>query len=313
MTADGFDHLSPLQQLQRLQELERAEAGARSDGFCRLLEAFRERLGGLSSREVIELLAAATGTPADDDAEGYWCCVAELHRRTDPAVFEACALWATSAEPRSRKASADVLAQLGFPEKHPFAGPSQAILERLLGDADIGTVKAALMALGHLGVGELSAIVRHAAHASEEVRRAVVHALLSRDEPSARETLIELSRDADTEVRNWATFGLGSMSEGDSPEIRAALVARLTDADEETRGEALVGLAERKDPRVIPAIAGELAQEGVGPLAIEAARKMPHPSLLPGLEALLKADPDDPDIVAAIAACRSVETGSAQV
>ena len=43
-----------------------------------------------------------------------------------------------------------------------------------------------------------------------ELREAVVHALLARDEPAARQTLIELSRDVEPGVRDWATFGLGT-------------------------------------------------------------------------------------------------------
>ncbi len=306
MTTDSFDSLSPTEQFRHLQDLERAEGSERSDRFCRLVEVFRESLRALSSREIMELLVGALGISASEDEQGYWCCVAELHRRTDPMIFESCALWATSGERRLRKASADVLSQLGYPEKHPFAQWSQAILEQLLKDAETGVVRAALFALGHLGIGELSAIVRYAEHPDVKVRRAVVHALLPRDEPLARQTLIELSRDVETEVRDWATFGLGTHSKVDSPKIRAALAERLTDADGETRGEALVGLAERKDPRVISAIATELARDDVGALAVEAAGRMPHESLLPPLETLLRANPDNRDIVEVIAACRSV-------
>lgn len=116
---------------------------------------------------------------------------------------------------------------------------------------------------------------------------------------------MELSRDVETEVRDWATFGLGAGSEVDSPEIHAALVARLADEDDETRGEALVGLAQRKDPRVIAAISKELASDAVNHLAIEAARQMPDESFLPALETLLRASPDDPGIMTVIAACRT--------
>jgi HEAT repeat protein len=306
MATDSFDGLSPTEQFRRLQDLERVEGRERSDRFCRLVEAFRESLRALPSEKIMELLAGAIGISPTEDEQSYWCCVGELHRRAEPIIFETCATWAASAERKSREASADILSQLGYPRAHPFARQSQAILEKLLQDAETGVVRAALFALGHLGIGELSGIVGHAQHPDAEVRRAVVHALLPRDEPLARQTLIELSRDAETEVRDWATFGLGAHSKVDSPEIRAALVARLTDADDETRGEALVGLAERKDPRVIPAIASELARDDVGALAIEAAGRMPHESLLPPLEALLRANPHDLHIIAAIAACRSI-------
>ena len=58
-----------------------------------------------------------------------------------------------------------------------------------------------------------------------------------------------LSTDRDTSVRDWATFGLGSMIARDTQQVRDALMARIGDADPDTRGEALVGLAARGDLR----------------------------------------------------------------
>jgi HEAT repeat protein len=203
-----------------------------------------------------------------------------------------------------RKTSADVLAQLGYAAEHPFALESQTILERLLQDSSIGTVRAALIAFGHLRVGDLSLMASCARHPDPEIRRAVVHALLPRDELPARRLLIELSADPAETVRDWATFGLGTCSRADSPDLRAALVERLDDADDETRGEAIFGLANRKDPRALPAIARELARDEVSGLALEAAAKMPDQRFLPALEALLRSSPEDKDILEAIAACR---------
>jgi HEAT repeat protein len=203
-----------------------------------------------------------------------------------------------------RKTSADVLGQLGHAAKHPFALESQTILERLLQDPSIGAVRAALIALGHLRVGDLSLIAGYASHPDAHVREAVVHALLPRDELPAQRLLIELSADSAEAVRDWATFGLGTCCLSDSPEIRTALVERLEDTDDQTRGEAIFGLAKRKDPRALPAIARELARDEVSGLAIEAAEKMPDQRFLPALEALLRSSPEDEDILEAIAACR---------
>lgn len=70
--------------------------------------------------------------------------------------------------------------------------------------------------------------------------------------------LIQLSRDTDREVRNWATFGLGSQVDTDIPAIREALFARREEKDDEIRAEALVGLARRGDIRVAAALLNEL-------------------------------------------------------
>jgi HEAT repeat protein len=306
MTSANFSGLSPSDHLRRLCDFERAASEGQSTHLNSLVETFRDRLKSVSSSEIVALLAQAIDSPATEDECGYWCCISELHHRAEAVIFEACAAWAASPEPRTRKASADVLSQLGYREEHPFAQQSQPILERLLEDNEIPIVEAALIALGHLGVGELSAIAGCAKRPEAQVREAGVRALLSRDEPMARRMLIDLSRDAEPEVRDWATFGLGTCSKIDSPEIRAALVARLADEDDETRGEALFGLAKRKDPRVLPAISRELVRDEVSERAIEAAGQMPHESLLPALEALLSSSPGDKYILDAIAACRGV-------
>jgi hypothetical protein len=304
MTIADFKALSPPEQLVRLRDAERREPNAGDASVADLIGAFDERLRTLSSREIMELLAHAAGGLATDDEHAYWCCVCELHRRADRSIFETCRTWAASAEAGLRKTSADVLAQLGYAVGRPFALESQTILERLLQESSIGVVRAALVALGHLRVGDLSLIAGCAGHPDAQVREAVVHALLYRDELAARQVLIELSADTAEAVRDWATFGLGTCSRADSPDLRAALVERLDDADDETRGEAIFGLANRKDLRALPAIARELARDEVSGLALEAAAKMPDQRFLPALEALLRSSPEDQDILEAIAACR---------
>ena len=84
--------------------------------------------------------------------------------------------------------------------------------------------------------------------------------------------MIRLSSDTDHDVRNWATFGLGSQIEDDTPEIREALRANLGDPDHEIRGEAIIGLAERKDPEVADILIREWeSSETVSLLSIDAA------------------------------------------
>ena len=62
------------------------------------------------------------------------------------------------------------------------------------------------------------------------------------DEPGIA-VLIALSRDSDADVRDWATFGLGTQTNAHSPAIRAALWTSSHDAHRETRQEGAVGLA----------------------------------------------------------------------
>ena len=61
-------------------------------------------------------------------------------------------------------------------------------------------------------------------------------------------TIIELMDDSDDNVRDWATFALGTQCSVNSPEILNALRKRLNDSYEMARNEAVWGLAQHKDP-----------------------------------------------------------------
>ncbi len=117
------------------------------------------------------------------------------------------------------------------------------------------------------------------------MRQGVAFGLARIDDRRASDALIELSRDADREVRNWATFGLGSISTADYPSVRVALAERLNDEDAEISMEAVAGLAERKDARALTVLrvllAGDFGEVTAGHL--DACASLGDPSLLPGL------------------------------
>jgi HEAT repeat protein len=119
-----------------------------------------------------------------------------------------------------------------------------------------------------------------------------VRLALARGLPSAGnsdetiETLIVLSRDRNEEVRDWATFGLGSQCEADTDLVRAALFERVNDEHFDTRSEALMGLARRGDERVVAPVIAALRAEVVGRLAVEAAGLLRRKEFLPALRDL---------------------------
>jgi HEAT repeat protein len=61
---------------------------------------------------------------------------------------------------------------------------------------------------------------------------------------------IDLSRDTNDEIRDWATFALASRTDADDEAISEALLARTEDPCYEARIGAIVGLVKRGDPRV---------------------------------------------------------------
>ena len=174
-----------------------------------------------------------------------------------------------------------ILGQLGIPER-AFPNECLDILLQLWQTetnsdilCDVG------IALGHLGDSKaISSLVKYKNHSHADVRYGVVSGLLGQENSQAVEALVELSGDIDEDVRNWATFGLGSQIEIDTDKIREALWQRLlkeprdTEISHEIYGEALVGLAIRKDRRVIKPLLAELQSNCVGVLAVEAAEEI---------------------------------------
>lgn len=252
--------------------------------------------------------ARAGALAGDDDAR--WECVVALQTAGSEAVFQQAVDWCTSPVAIERALGADVLAQLReSSESSSFCDRAAPHVAALLRDSDAAVLRAATVALSHLGArDQLEAVAALATHAAEDVRHGVVLALCGNDAPLAIATLILLSADEDEAVRDWATFGLGSQTEVDTVELRNALAARLDDPNPDARAEALVGLARVRDARVHAPLLRELQSESVGRLAVEAARDFPSPVLLDALLALTCWwDVDTRLLESAITRCREIK------
>ncbi|WAL64355.1 HEAT repeat domain-containing protein [Amycolatopsis cynarae] len=257
--------------------------------------------------------AAAVSDPESDE---YWGLIRRLHDRTDRAVFDVALTAARSTEIRRRLVGLDALGQIGYAADRPFRAETlAALLAEAAQAADDRLIASAVTALGHLSDPRARpGILRHAAHPSKEVRFAVAVALpgaTDADAPDADvvEALIRLTRDPDTQVRDWATFGLGTQLDADTPAVRAALTNRLDDPDGDTAGEALLGLARRHDPRALPRVLAWL-DDDPGNLIIEAAGELAAPECLPALLRLKDRDDGGDNawsagLDEAIAACAS--------
>lgn len=177
-------------------------------------------------------------------------------------------------------------------------------------ETDPAVIAAVISALGHTCEEEAClAVLAFAGHRADKVRLAVAQAVGIGTETIAAQnlvaqTLIELSRDPSDEVRDWATFQLGSILELDSPAIREALAERVNDEYADARNEAVVGLALRKDPRAFAPTLEMLTSEWVYSLAIEAAGALADPRFAPALHAIAEWwDQGDALLDDALAAC----------
>lgn len=224
-------------------------------------------------------------TCSDLDDERRWQAVTVLQDRGDREVFDAAVQLCASPERRYRELGVDVLGQ-NVASTKTFHDESVVAMLRLLEyEHDSGVLHSLGYALGHRGdprcIEPLAAL---RTHPDADVRAGVVRGMLTHDDPLAVQTLIELSADTDSDVRNWATFGLGSQIDTDTSEIREALAHRLNDSDTETRGEAVVGLAVRHDERAVPAMLEDIRDGWDGLKVREAIEALPHPEVLAALE-----------------------------
>ena len=116
-------------------------------------------------------------------------------------------------------------------------------------------------------------------------------------------SLIELSRDEDSKVRDWATFAIAARDD-DGEHVREVLLDRVADSDFDTRSEAIWGLARRRDPRALPLLLEAFEGAEVGTLFVEAAGFLADARLIEPLEQLLDWDEEAELLDEAIARCR---------
>lgn len=231
------------------------------------------------TRSLPELFAAATDRTLEDDEGdwGDWSAVRTLHFLGSREVFDGAAALARSENPWERERGADILAQLGMPHRSFPDECIRLVTDLLERDPDPLVLYSAAIALGHLNGpinGPIEPLLRHARHEDSGVRFAVAWALGGHSEPEAVAALIRLTEDEDSEVRDWATFGLGDIGTVDSPEVREALFRRLDDEDEDTRFEAICGLARCRDLRVLGLVREALIEEPENSFLHEAALRL---------------------------------------
>lgn len=229
----------------------------------------------MSSVTIDELFSQAL--QGDYDNDDAWQAINALRLTGAREVFEGAAEWCRSNEQLKRARGADILGQLGKTPENPstvFPEESFKILCGMLeSERDPVPLSAVIAALGHLGnPSAIPLILPFSFHPDTEVRFDLAFALgcFAEDKRSVA-TLLKLMTDKDSDVRDWATFGLGVLGNFDSPEIREALFHNLSDPEEDVREEAMVGLAKRKDLRSLPETMKALANTALSTRALDAA------------------------------------------
>jgi HEAT repeat protein len=259
----------------------------------------------LDTIDIDDLIARALAVEDRED-DRYAELVGALQRRGDRATFERAVALCRDPSDWARRLGADVLGQLGRERGTEHVAASLPVVIALCaagGSPDL--LRDALLALGQLGDPRgIDVALAHVRHPDADVRFGVIHALAGiggeQPAPAIVDAAIELTRDPDQDVRNWATSVLGLAFATDTPGLRDALAARIADDDAATRAEALAGLVARRDPRAAEPVIAWFARaereddEYVRDLMVETAARLADPRCLPGLRALADRNPDDP-------------------
>jgi len=229
-----------------------------------------------------------------------WDNISALRKRPGQELFDKCVELTKSNNPKIRKIGIDILAQLGLPPR-PFLKETLKIYFDLLEvETDQDVLMCLLYSIGHnndkLDNEQIEKICSFINNDNNLIKEGLVSALLGIDNLNAIETLIKLSSDKWSHIRNWATFGLGTQIERNNKSIREALWERVDDKHHETKLEAIVGLAKRKDKRINDIIRREIIGCEYGTLLFEAIIETQDKEFIPLLKQNLKTIKDDKTI-----------------
>jgi HEAT repeat protein len=265
-----------------------------------------------------DLLALGDLADEDYDDEQAWELIHLLRKQGEPELVDLVLPLLRDPDEWHRQIAAQVLGQYGYEQGRPFGERVMPELVRAARVEPDDETRAIIV--DAIGDAEDSAwvpeLLRYVRDPYAPVRQSVAASLprmLSGEEmnASAVEALIVLTADADSDVRDWATFSLGNQSDQDSPAIREAFAARLEDEDRETRFEAVLGLSRRGDPRALEPVLRTFTDPdaAVFLLDLAAAAALADPLLLPALLQLRASWDDDEDeytvaLINAIDRCR---------
>ena len=248
----------------------------------------KSRIRGWSTDRLVHLALAHGSAPRGRAA------IALLQARGTPELLARVEALVRSTSVRRRVLGLEIAAQLRAPghahdyQADPYAlETTQAMFVEALRDADPRVVRSAICGLGHQPLpAALPALLAHLAHPDLRVRFALAYTLGSYPGPEATAALMHLAIDRDDLVREWATFGIGTLSEADDDAVRTLLWTNAHDPYRDVRGEAVVGLARRSDPRAIELLKTRLLDDDCRVYELEAAEEMPSAELLEPLQRL---------------------------
>lgn len=237
--------------------------------------------------------------------KAYWNTIHEIRGRASDSLYAQCMELVRSEHPAECAAGITILSQfyrLNKRKKYGVEYPyRKEVLRLFLGMLAAATDSSVLAALLY-GIGdnnsyikprEIDLLLPFISAQEIIIRRAAVSALTGIQTMKAIRGLIMLSKDRYSDIRNWATFAIGTQTDVDNADIRKALYARCTDSHHDTRMEAIYGLAKRKDEGVKAYLEKEFSDCTV--YVLESIQELHAVEYLPRLKAMLEETESNPD------------------
>ena len=219
----------------------------------------------------------------------FWKNVRELRKRPNKEVYNQAFKFANSESEKEKIIGIYVLAQLGFDPRFQQDKTVDLYFKLLENEKSPKVISAILSSISHnnenLNEKQISRLIEFKTHKFVNVRFELTLAISCLENENAIKTLIELSNDKDSDIRNWATFGIGTQLDNETEEIGIALWNRVPDKDESTRLEAISGLAKRKDKKIKEVLKTELKKiDENGSMILESIELLNDREFIPLLE-----------------------------
>ncbi|KOY86546.1 hypothetical protein AD998_10670 [bacterium 336/3] len=232
--------------------------------------------------------------------KNYWAKISLLRSKPSQELFDKCVELIVSPNAKNRMIGIDIVAQLGLPPRPFFKETIKILFQILHNEKDTKTISSLLFAIGHnnhkMNQKQIKTLCSFVDNPHQDIRKGLTFALLGVEDSQAIDALIKLSGDKFSRIRNWATFGLGDLTDLDNADIQNALRKRLKDKHLETRYEAILGLAKRKYHNISEIIEYELLKNNYSTLLYEAVIATQNSFFLPLLEKQLHDAQKDNDI-----------------
>ena len=230
----------------------------------------------------------------------FWDNIHELRKRPNKKVYNQAFKLANSKTEKEKIIGIYLLAQLGFDPRFQQQKTVDLYFKLLEYEKSPKVISAILSSIGHnnenINENQILKLIKFKNHTFSEIRFQLVLALSGLKNKNAIKTLIELSKDKYSDIRNWSTFALGSQIELNNTEITKALWNRINDENQETKLEAIVGLTNRKDSRIKEIIKRELKNGEYGTLLFDAIETLNDKDYIPLLTENLKIAGNDNEI-----------------